>query len=475
MPITRKHQILSKLQTSEGVAAVPGSGDAKRWFEPAMSDEVEQQDRPPSGASLSREFSLIGRKTRQITGKSDFRGNNDITIPVTDPEWASDLLSCGYKRAVLKKVTLGAVTGTGFQVGEIASQASDTIRGVIIGAFTSGGAPVHRLTTSGGHLVVVPFLGTFTAVATAGNSSGSTATASAVADYEGAGFQPTSEKSNNVTVPSWTGSPPAAVGEVLSVEVSGVVVGSVQIIRENSSPGTFTDFDVTQLFGTIAATNTLRSAANGTATITATSMFRTPCQTIRSNLDGWQSDLVDARGDFTLEGEVGQPLQFTWTFSGNPVAGIAAAAITTTGLTAITPPRLLGAVCAYGKGVEIFRLPTKRVTFNNGGQVNPNLDANSAGGSTGSNVTDRSPSFQVSVDRVHSGFDWEAARESSTPVRVAMILGTAKGNVCVIVAPICQVTEVTASDNNGVATFDVTLAPRRIQESGDDELYLAQL
>jgi hypothetical protein len=204
-------------------------------------------------------------------------------------------------------------------------------------------------------------------------------------------------------------------------------------------------------------------------------MFRTPCQTIRHNLDGRQSDLTDARGNFTIDGEVGQPLTFKWEMTGNPVAAIDAPAITTTGLSTITPPRLLGAVCAYGLAAEIYRLATKKVSFTPADVVNPNLDANSSGGSTGSNVTDRDPKFTVTVDRVHSAFDWEAARDNSTPIRVAMILGTTKGNIVVIVAPICQVVTVTASDSNGVATFDVELAPRRILESGDDEVYFAQL
>jgi hypothetical protein len=37
------------------------------------------------------------------------------------------------------------------------------------------------------------------------------------------------------------------------------------------------------------------------------------------------------------------------------------------------------------------------------------------------------------------------------------------------------VVEATESDAEGVATFDITMEPRGIAESGDDDIYLVQL
>jgi hypothetical protein len=292
---------------------------------------------------------------------------------------------------------------------------------------------------------------------------------------EGVGYQPTSEKLINiVTSGAWSGAAPAALGEVLKVEnPAGTQVGAVQIIVNNSG---FTDVDVTLLFGTIANGNTLRSAGGGTQTIgTGPTQTKTPSLTIRHNLDGRQRDLLGARGDFTVEGEVGQPLQFSWTFSGDIGTTVDAPAVATSGLSTIRPPRLMGAFCLYGLGAEVFRITTKRVSFANGGSVNPNLDANRTGGATGSNITDRDPAFTISVDQTHSAFDWEAARNNGTTVRAAFLLGTAAGNMIALVAPICQVTEVTQGDADGIATFDVTLRPRRVLEAGDDEVFLVQV
>lgn len=473
MPINRKQQILAKVETSEGTSANPGASDAIQVFDPSLSDNVDVQDRVPAGPTLSRDFAPIGRQTRQITFTSDLRGSGDTSIPITEPEFAKLLKAAGWRSSTFKKLTLGAVTGTGFQVGEQVTQSSGTIIGVIVGIMQAG-APVHRTTTTGALLCVAVLTGTFTAAATTGSSSGSTSTASAVADYEGVCYQPTSQKLVNVTTAAWTGTAPVAVGEVLKVESpAGTVVGSCQIINNNSG---FVDFDVTLLHGTMLNGYTLRSAGNGTTTINAApTQVRTPSLTISHNLDGRLRELLGARGTFNLQGEVGQPMQFSWTFSGDIGAASDTPAVATTGLSTIRPPRLLGAFCCYGLGAEVYRLPTKRVSFDLGATVNPNLDANRAGGATGSNVTDRDPSFQVTVDQVQSAFDWEAARNAGTTVRMVFILGTTAGNILAIVAPIGQVTEVSMGDSDGIATFDVTVRPRRVQESGDDEVFIAQL
>ena len=475
MPITRRQQLLIKVETSEGVSSNPGASDAIQVFDPSYSDTVEQLERAPAGGSLSKSFSSIGRTTRQITFGTDMRGSGDTTIPVDAPEWGRLALAAGYRQATLSKVTLGAITGTGFQIGEIVQQSSGTIRGVVVGAFTSGGALVDRLTTSGGHLAVVVLAGTFTAAATTGESSGSTSTASAVAAYEGIAYQPTSQKLVQVSTGAWTGGTPA-VGEALDVEVSGAKVGGVIVVADNAA-GAFTSMNVSLLWGTMLNGNTLRTASGaGTATISADPVqILTPSVTARHNLDGRRRDSLGARCDFQAQAEVGQPLTFTWTLQGDLGPAIDTQPVATTGLSAIRAPRLLGAICAYGRGANLYRLTTKRLGIANNGAVNPNLDANRAGGSTGSNITDRDPTVTWQTDMVHGAFDWEAMRDAGTAIRSAHLLGTTKGQIVGVVVPNGQVTEVTPADANGVAAFDITVKARSVVESGDDELYLVQL
>ena len=473
MPITRRQQLLIKVETSEGVSSNPGASDAIQIFDPNYSDTVEQLERTPAGGSLSRSFSSIGRTTRQVTGTTDMRGSGDVTLPVDPPEWGKLLLASGYRVATLKKLTLGTVTGTGFQVGEIVQQSGGTIRGVVVGVFTAGGALVDRLTTSGGHLAIVVLAGTFTAAATTAESSGSTSTASAVADYEGIAYQPTSQKQVQVSTGAWSSGTPA-VGEALDVEVSGAKVGGVLVIADN---GSFTSMNVVLLWGQMLNGNTLRTA-NGasTATISADPVqILTPSLTVRHNFDGRRRDMLGARCDFQAQADVGQPLSFNWTIQGDLGPAIDTQPVTTTGLSAVRAPRLLGAICAYGRGANLYRLTTKRIGVANNGAVNPNLDANRAGGSTGSNITDRDPTVTFQTDMVHGAFDWEAIRDNGTAIRAAHLLGTTKGQIVGVVVPNGQVTEVTPADANGIGAFDIALKARSVVESGDDELYLVQL
>jgi hypothetical protein len=474
MPVNRKQQLLAKIETSEGTSAAPAGADAILVFDPALNDTIDVLDRVPAGSSLSRDFAPVGRQSRTITFRSDFRGSGDTSLPITAPDWQKLLFSSGYRAGTIQAVVLGAVTGTGFQVGEQVTQSSGTIVGVVVAIINVAGAPVHTTTQTGAVLVVANVTGTFTAAATAGVSSVSTSTASAATAAPGICCQPTSTKSIAVTAASWTGTAPAA-GTVVTIEnPAGVPIGAMQLLVDNGS--TMTDFSASLLYGTALATYTLR-AADGTSTTTITTAVQslTPSLTLRHNLDGRRRELLGARGDFTLEGEVGQPMQFAWTFSGDIGTTVDAAAVTTSGLSTIRPPRLLGAFCCYGYGSQLHRIPTKRVSFAQGNTVNPNLDANRAGGATGSNITDRDPAFTVTVDAIHGGFDWEVIRDTGATMRVAFILGTTLGNVMTMVAPVCQVTEVQLGDSDGIATMDVTIRPRRINESGDDEVYFTQI
>jgi hypothetical protein len=477
MPLMRKQQVLSKLETNEGTSSAPGAVDAEQVFEPQLSDSAEIQSRVPAGPTLSRDFEPVGREQRQLTFRTDFRGSGSTG---TAPSLGKYLQACGWKPSVLKQVTIGAVTGIGFQVGEIVSQSSGTIRGVVVGILTAGNAPQHRTTTSGHRLLVAVIVGTFTAAATTGESSGSTSTASAVADYVSQFcYQPTSQKLVRLQTAAWSAGTIAA-GDTLKIEnaTTGALLGAVQIDNLTSQ----TDFEATILFlqdggwHATPATNRLR-APNGTDTAllsAAPTATKTPSMTHRHNLDGRQRDLVGSRGDFSLEGEAGGPMQFSWTWTGDVVPAVDAPPIATSGLSTVRPPRLLGAFLCYGTGTEIYRLATKRIVVNNGGTVNPNLDGNRAGGATGSNVIDRAPTIVATTDVVNSAFDWEAARRNGTAIRAAFILGTTQGNIVAIVAPLCQVTDLAIANADGIAAFDVTLSPRRILESGDDELYIAQ-
>lgn len=481
MPLqNKKQQVLAEVESSEGTAATLTAASGVQVFDPQINTTSELQERAAASPSLSNDFAPVGRSQRTITFKTDFKGSGSTA---SAPPFGKFLQGGGWKQTPstsMRLLTIAAVTGgPGFQVGEIVQQTASN-RGVIVCILDSGNVPKHRTLTSGDKLVVAVLTGTLGTAATTGESSASVTTPSAAANAPLVfGYQHTSEKLVTLVVASWTGSPPVA-GDVVKIEnaTTNELIGAVQVIRDNGAG--MLNFEATFLWGqpgfnSTAAQNRLRSPANGTATLTtAPVQSRGQSLTIGHNLDGRNRPMLGSRGDFTLEGDAGTPLQFTWTFTGDPGTDVDALPVATTGLSTVSAPRLLGAYIHFGIGAESYRIPTKRVSYSNGGTLISNADANRAGGSTGGLLTERGPSFTFTVDNQNGAVDWETAQRNGTPVRVAVILGTVAGNIEYMVAPYCQVVECPLGNVENVSTFDVTLRARRVLEAGDDEVYIGQ-
>ena len=475
MPITRKQQILVKKETTEGGGATFAGSDAIQVYDPSISDTVDQLDRVPSGATLSRDFTPVGRKQRELTFTSDFRGSG---TPATVPDWGQLLESCGYKQdgTTLRLLKIdfssdGAASGL-FQLGEQITQSAGADVAVVVGCFTSGNVPKTTASLTDDYMIAVEIAGTIeTDVATTGGSSGatiSTADVSVTSNHHA--YVPTSDKLIQISDSgNWTNNPVA--GNVVRIERSSVLIGSAQIIS-----ATTTTADIVLLWGSVASGDVIKTGAttNGTLDVVPV-MTGTPSLAFEHNREGRNRSLNGAGATFRVAGEVGQPMSFTWNYQGDVGTDVNASPLVTSNLGTTRAPRLLGAICAYGSGADLRTLQTKSINFDNGGTVSPNLDANSAGGSTGANVTDRDSSLTVTVDNTLSTVDWEGLRDAGTAVRVGFVLGTTAGNIVSMVMPNCQVTEVSIGDSDGVSTMDLTLRPRRIAESGDDEIFFSQL
>lgn len=488
MPLSRKQQILFKRETSEAVNAVPLAADAVLVFEPSISDSVETTDRVPAGSSLSREVVPTGRRTRTIGFQSDLRGSGDTSgSPVDAPDWGPMIECSAYETATLRTVPVSPTSGDGYHLGEIVQQSS-SVRAIVCGMFDGAGAFTHRLGDTGS-LVVIELTGTLAnTVALTGESSGTVADGGTVADYAGRGYKPTSEKVITLTASggfTGGGADPVA-SDVVTIERSSVQVGLAQVTTINAGG---TSIEVTILDGEVASGDAVIASATASATLTSPPvMTKTPSATIRHNLDGRARDLIGARGDFEITADAGSPLSISWTWSGDPATAVDALPVATAGLGSIRAPRLFaadGAVCTYARTVNVpddsdtaqpvLRLATKSVSYSSGNSVAPDLDANSAGGARGANVTDRDPTFSATVNQAHSGFDWEDFRDNSRTVHAGVVVGNTPGNIVGFVIPNGQVLEANIGDSDGVATHEVQIKPRRVLEQGDDEIVFFQL
>jgi hypothetical protein len=474
----RKQQILAKRQLAEGVAAVPTGSDARLVYEPAISDSPETTDRTPAGPSLSRAVSPVGRKSRQLTFQSDMVGSGDTTPTIDEPDWGLYLEACGYERIQPVALPLTSVSGNGYHLGEIVQKGA--ARAVVIGQLLSG-APTSSLASTG-TLVVAPLTGAITTTGTlTGESSGTTGTIGTVADYAGVCYKPTSKKEVTCTASGgWSGADPVA-GDVIVIKRAGVQVGGAQVAEIN---GAGTSIVVVQLDGAPQDGDTLHFGASSATIDAATEMTRTPAITFAHNLDGRWRKLTTARGDFELQADAGNQLVWSWTFNGDPATDVDGLAVATGALQTLRGPRLFGsdgAMVTYARTVDmggsepVLRLSTKSVTVSGGNTVPQDLDVNSAGGSRGSNVTDRAVVAGFTVHAAHSLFDWEAMRDASQTVHAGVLTGTAAGNIVGYVVPNGQVRDATPTDSEGLAAFEVTLEARRLLEQGDDEVYFFQL
>lgn len=472
MPISRKFQFLFGIESSEGQAATLGASDAVQAYDPQLSGGPSFDDRNPVGATLSRGPKSIGRDQGEFTCKTDFRGSGDTSLPITQPDWGKLGRCSGLVAFTPQALALDApASGTGIQFGEIIN--TGPTRAVVIGLLAAG-VPVDQLTGAGTAVLAMLTAGSFTNGETInGESSGTAADANADAvDYAGVAYKPTSRKLFNIITAAACAT---AVGEVVTFERAGIYVGAAQVVVNN---GAFTDTDLSLLEGNVAQGDTVR-LADGVTTTTISApgpvQTETTSGTAQFNEDGEQSQFLGSRTAWSLDGEAGGPLQFTWTMRGNPTTPIDANPIATTGLGTITAPNFRGAICSYGYNAQIHRLTTKNLSFSNGGQIEDNLDANAVSGSNGSNIVDRAPVVSVTVDRTHSAFPWRELQREGTPVRVAYMLGASPGNIVGIVAPKCQVEGVQRSDSNGIMTWDLQLNPLKVLEQGDDDFYLVQL
>lgn len=459
MPIEAKHLILTKIETSQGVDASPGASDVVAIFTPKVTDSYDIQRRQPAGFSLSQDVNPVGRNTRQVTFVQDFAGSGALG---TAPPWGKHVRACGMRELDTDALTISTVVGK-IQMGEPVQVTGDATRwGIAIGSAATGATA----------LTVAWMAGTKPTASDAltGMASGATCDVDGIATRSKA-YRPDSTALVEVVVASWAGGSAPVVGAHLVVVFAGEIVGGGTVFSKTSD----TQFKIAMQWGSIAAAVTLRTAAAATTTVTTVVQSNVPSLTIVSNLDTLERRVLGARGSWRLTGDNSQALQFEYTFLGQvgPHTDVGAPALT--GLSTISPPRLVGAVVGVGIGADFLRLPTKRIELDIAGQVGMRGDANQPGGDIGSDISTRTPLLRATFDKVGFGSANLLSRlQQGTTVRFACKFGTTAGNTMVISAPRCQIENIEDGSDNGIATNIVTLAPKRFTFDGDDEFILAQ-
>lgn len=475
--LTERQQLLSKIEIADGLAVTPTGSDATLIYEPDCDDDVTFLERRPAGATLSQASDPAGLTLRRNTFKSDLRGSGSVG---TVPEWGKHCQASAMRQVNLVRLDMTGVSSTEqYTVGEIVYQ------GASVAAATALGICMTHLRGADGTILVAPIAGTFAAATTIGRSCAASATAATpVTSGEGFGYLPDSLRLLSISVASWTPSAPAlsTVGAVMQVTRGGFVVGAIQVIDAGSGGTWATSIQAVLLYGDIADTDVLTDGTTSGTIDDDPVQIRTPSLTLWNNLDGFLRKTAGARGTFTLAGDSGAPLMFSWDFLGKAEAHNSALPVATGALGATRPPRLFGAFVGLRFGAQFYRMPVKRLELNIANTVGPREDANAAGGSNGTVVTARKPVISIEVEQVGMAFDVLGMRNSEAEVALGAVLGgdgtgtyagRTAGNTCVLAAPNLQIKQVKPGSSNGIATWQIDAEPKKFQDAGDDELVLA--
>lgn len=480
--LAERQQILSKIETSDGVAVTPVAADATLIYEAETDDDVNFLELRPAGGTLSQQFDAPGLTLRRNTFKSHFRGSGAVG---TAPEWGKHA-----RASAMREVNLVLIPLTSMSAAEQFMVSDVVYQGASLAAATAIGIVVTHLRGADGSILVAPISGTFSTGATtqvvAGGAGGVATAGAPTTSGVGFGYIPDSQRVISVTVSSWAPSAPliAEVGAVMLVLRGVFVVGIVQILDAGAGPNWATTVTVSLLYGEIADADSLISDSLVLlGTISGTPVqTRTPSLSIWNNLDGFLRKTSGARGTFQLAGDAGGPMVFSWDFLGKAEAHQAALPVATGALGATRAPRLFGAFVGLRFGVHFYRMPIKSLSVDMGNNVGAREDANAAGGSLGTHVTARRPKITLEVEQVGVGFDVLYMRNNSSEVGVGAVLGgngtgtyagRTAGNTCVVAAPNCQLKVARPGNSNGVATWQLELEPKKYLDAGDDEIVLA--
>ncbi len=128
--LRRKRQLAAKIESVEGVAETLAAQDAKLLIvDPKFNPDFKLFERNPVRANLSKMGKLTGTRSAGITFQLELRGSGTATVA---PEWSKLIEACGFTKNVLRKLTVGTITGGAFLHGETITQSTTGASGRVV-------------------------------------------------------------------------------------------------------------------------------------------------------------------------------------------------------------------------------------------------------------------------------------------------------------------------------------------------------
>ncbi|MEO0479598.1 MAG: hypothetical protein AAF196_08970 [Planctomycetota bacterium] len=298
----------------------------------------------------------------------------------------------------------------------------------------------------------------------------------ALVDESGWVWAPTSEQLVQFTLENWVDGAGGAVAtpnlregaalQVRDTDTLGSVDAAMSVLRFDSGTGVV---EARVDFGRIEAGQSVGFGAFS-ATIAATPepfQSETPSLSLQKIVDRFGRKALGSRGSFTIEGQAGEPLKISFSFTG--IAGQSGRAALPTGLAF---PRHIPPNWSAGSG-EINGRPVRMssINFQTNGQVVRGTDSNADEGTAEYRVNDRDVMAQTTFDRpVFASLPVENHEEFADWMLMRIAAGSQIGNRVGMVIPRGQLVSPSDNDNEGTVQVQVDIKARGID--GDDECFI---
>lgn len=145
--LTRKRQVVSKIESVEGVAESLAVGDAKTLaYSPRISFDPEMFERNLARLSFSNIAKIVGKRPGALSFGLELRGSGSAATP---PDWGKHFQNCGCAVSLLKSINIGAVTSGPFQHGETITGGTSAGKGRVIVNTANGASAIMYVVISG--------------------------------------------------------------------------------------------------------------------------------------------------------------------------------------------------------------------------------------------------------------------------------------------------------------------------------------
>lgn len=104
--LVKRRQLAAKIESNEGTAETPGTGDVLLVFEPAPDFEQEMYSRDPARTTLDQLESLAGMRSGKMTFICEMVGSGTRG---TAPDWGKLLKACGFAESIDPDTSTGSV------------------------------------------------------------------------------------------------------------------------------------------------------------------------------------------------------------------------------------------------------------------------------------------------------------------------------------------------------------------------------